>query len=192
MVAEAFDDAIIDVQDVHLVGNSLGAALALALADIRGRRVASLTLIAPTGLGPEIDAATLNGIVRASRTESLAPWLRRLTATADGISDDYARAAMRARSDAALRACQADMSLALFPDGVQSFDLRAALQRIDLPTQILWGRRDHILPFAQGVAAIGEFGLHLMSDVGHIPQIECPDRVARIAQRLINAVEVLG
>ena len=187
MVVEAFDDATKDLQDVHLVGHSLGVALALALADIRGRRIASLTLIAPAGLGPEIDAAALDGIVRASRTESLAPWLRRLTATAEGISDDYARAAMRTRDDAALRACQADMSLALFPDGVQSFDLRAALQRIDMPTQILWGRRDHILPFAQGVAAIGEFGLHLMSGVGHTPQIECLDRVARIVQRMISA-----
>ncbi len=192
MVVEAFDDATRDVEDVHLVGHSVGAALALALADIRGRRVASLTLIAPAGLGPEIDAAVLNGIIRASRTESLAPWLRRLTATPDGISDDYARAAMRTREDAALRACQADMALALFPDGVQSFDLRAALQRLDLPTQILWGRRDHILPLAQGIAANGEFALHLLSGVGHIPQIECPDRVARIAQRLINAVEVPG
>ena len=192
MIVEAFDDATRDVEDVHLVGHSLGAALALALADIRGRRIASLTLIAPAGLGPEIDAAVLNGIVRASRTESLAPWLRRLTATAEGISDDYARAAMRTREDAALRACQADMSAALFPDGVQSFDLRPALQRIDLPTQILWGRRDHIVPFAQGIAATGEFALHLLSGVGHIPQIESPNRVARIAQRMINAVEVPG
>ena len=192
MIVEAFDEATRDVEDVHIVGHSLGAALALAMADIRGRRVASLTLIAPTGLGPEIDAAALNGIVRASRAESLAPWLRRLTATPEGISDDYARAAMRSREDAALRACQADMSLALFPDGVQSFDLRAALQRIELPTQILWGRRDRILPFAQAIAATGEFGLHLLSGVGHIPQIECPDRVARIVQWMINAVDVPG
>ena len=192
MIVEAFDDATRDVEAVHLVGHSVGAALALALADIRGRRIASLTLIAPAGLGPEIDAAALNGIIRASRTESLAPWLRRLTATPEAISDDYARAAMRTREDPAMRACQADMALALFPDGVQSFDLRAALQRIDLPTQILWGRRDHILPLAQGIAATGEFALHLLSGVGHIPQFECPDRVARIAQRLINAVEVPG
>ena len=192
MMVEAFDDATRDVRQVHLVGHSLGAALALALADIRGQRVASLTLIAPAGLGPEIDAATMNGIIRASRTESLAPWLRRLTATPDSISDDYARAAMRSRENAGLRACQADMSAALFPDGVQAFDLRPALQRIDLPTQILWGRRDHIVPFAQGIAATGEFALHLLSGVGHIPQIESPDRVARIAQRMINAVEVSG
>jgi pimeloyl-ACP methyl ester carboxylesterase/biotin carboxyl carrier protein len=192
MIVEAFDEATRGENEVHLVGHSLGAALALALADIRGRRIASLTLIAPAGLGPEIDAAALNGIVRASRIESLAPWLRRLTATPDGISDDYVRAAMRTREEAALRACQTDMAQALFPDGVQAFDLCAALQRLDLPTQILWGRRDHILPLAQAIAAEGDFALHLLSGAGHIPQIECPDRVARITQRLINAVEVPG
>ena len=192
MIVEAFDEATRDVEAVHIVGHSLGAALALALADIRGRRIASLTLIAPTGLGPEIDAAALNGIVRASRVESLAPWLRKLTATPEGISDDYARAAMRSREDASLRACQADMATALFPDGVQAFDLRAALKRIDVPTQILWGRSDHIVPPAHGILAEGEFALHLLTGAGHIPQIECPDRVARIANRLINAVEALG
>lgn len=192
MVVEAFDDATRDSEDVHLVGHSLGAALALALADIRPRRIASLTLIAPAGLGPEIDAAALNGIVRASRVESLAPWLRRLTATADGISDDYARAAMRARSDAQLRACQADMAQALFPDGVQSFDLRPALKRAEYPLQIIWGRSDHILPHTQGVQADGEFALHLLTGAGHIPQIECPDRLARIVNRMILAVDAVG
>ncbi|NBO20441.1 MAG: acetoin dehydrogenase dihydrolipoyllysine-residue acetyltransferase subunit [Rhodobacteraceae bacterium] len=192
MVVETFDEATRDGQAVHLVGHSLGAALALALADIRARRIASLTLIAPAGLGPDIDAAALNGIVRASRVESLAPWLRRLTATPEGISDDYARAAMRARADGALRACQADMAQALFPDGVQAFDLRAALKRADLPLQIIWGRKDHIVPFAQAVQADGEFALHLLSGAGHIPQIECPDRVARIIHQMIRSVEPVG
>ncbi len=192
MVVEAFDDATRDSEDIHLVGHSLGAALALALADIRPRRVASLTLIAPAGLGPEVDAAALNGIVRASRVESLAPWLRRLTATPDGISDDYARAAMRARSDAQLRACQSDMAQALFPDGVQSFDLRPALKRAECPLQIVWGRSDHILPHAHGIQADGEFALHLLTGAGHIAQIECPDRVARIINRMIRSVESEG
>ena len=84
------------------------------------------------------------------------------------------------------------MAEALFPDGVQAFDLRAALQRIDVPTQILWGRSDHILPTAHGILAEGEFALHLLTGAGHIPQIECPERVARITNRLINAVEVVG
>jgi pyruvate dehydrogenase E2 component (dihydrolipoamide acetyltransferase) len=192
MIVEAFDEATRDVEAVHIIGHSLGAALALALADLRGRRVASLTLIAPAGLGPEIDAAALAGIVRASRVESLAPWLRRLTATLQGISDDYAKAAMRLRMDPALRACQADMTQALFPDGVQAFDLRPALQRVECPMQILWGRSDHIVPPNHGIVADGEFALHLLSGAGHIPQMECPDRVAKITNRLIIAVEIVS
>ena len=189
MIVDAFDDATRDVAQVHVIGHSLGGGLALALADIRARRVASLSLLAPAGLGPEIDAAALQGITRATRPESLAPWLRRLTATPDAISDDYARAAMAARRDPALRAAQTDMAAALFADGVQTFDLRAALARLDLPAQILWGRQDHILPQRHALAADGEFAIHLLAGAGHVPQIECPDRVARIIMRQVSAVE---
>ena len=192
MIAAAFDQTLPAESSAHLVGHSLGAALAVALADIRGRRIASLTLIAPAGLGPEIDADALGGIVRARSAESLAPWLRRLAATPEAIGDDYVRAAMRTRTDPQLRACQADMANSLFPDGTQGFDLRAALARLEMPTQIVWGRRDRILPWRQALAAEGDFGLHLLAGAGHIPQIECPDRVARIIARLVASVEALA
>ncbi len=192
MLVEAFDDATRDLDRVHIVGHSLGGALALAIADIRARKVAGLSLIAPAGLGPQIDAATIDGIVRASRVESLAPWLRRLTAHPDAIGDDYVRAAMAPRRDPALRACQAAMADALFPDGVQAFDLRPAIQRLTLPAQIIWGRKDAILPFAQGIAAGGDNAVHLLSDAGHIPQIECPGRVAPIVARLLLATDRPG
>lgn len=189
MLAEAVDDATRGLDAVHLLGHSLGAALALATADIRPRRIASLTLIAPAGLGPEIDAATLAGITRATKVESLAPWLRRLTATPEGISDDYARAAMALRRDPDLRAAQADMAEVLFPDGVQPFDLRAALSRLITPTAIIWGRKDRILPYRHALAADGEYAIHLLPGAGHVPQIECPDRVARIVARHLAGAE---
>ncbi|PLL10627.1 acetoin dehydrogenase dihydrolipoyllysine-residue acetyltransferase subunit [Tabrizicola sp. TH137] len=183
MVVEALDDVTRGHDKVDLLGHSLGGALALAAADIRARRIRSLALIAPAGLGPEIDAQALTGITRATRAESLAPWLRRLTATPDGISDDYARAAMRLRADPALRAFQAELAEILFPDGVQPFDLRPALSRLEIPTAILWGRSDHILPWRQALSITGDFALHLLADAGHVPQLECPDRVARILVR---------
>lgn len=184
MVTEAFDS--LPEGRYHLLGHSLGGALALALADIRPRQVATLSLIAPAGLGPEIDAAALTGITRATKAESLAPWLRRLTATPEGISDDYARAAMRLRQDPALRAVQSDMASALFPDGVQAFDLRAALSRVTAPLAVLWGKQDHILPWQQALQP-GDFALHLLAGAGHVPQIEIPDRVARILTRHLDA-----
>lgn len=183
MMVEAFDEATRAHDKVHILGHSLGGAIAIAIADIRARNVASLALIAPAGLGPEIDAAALTGITRATRAESLAPWLRRLTATPEGISDNYAKAAMKLRADPALRAVQADMAEVLFPDGVQPFDLRPALARVECPTALIWGRSDHILPHRHSLAPAGDFAIHLLSAAGHVPQIECPDRVARIVAR---------
>jgi pyruvate dehydrogenase E2 component (dihydrolipoamide acetyltransferase) len=177
---------------VHLVGHSLGGALALALADIRAPRVASLTLIAPAGLGPQIDGDTLAGLTRATRPESLAPWLKRLVADPDRITDDFARAAMAPRRDASLRAAQGAMADALFPDGTQSFDLRAALARVTAPAQILWGRQDAILPVAQAMQAPGDVALHLLTGTGHMPHTEDPDRVARLVLRLAAGAEALA
>jgi pyruvate dehydrogenase E2 component (dihydrolipoamide acetyltransferase) len=60
------------------------------------------------------------------------------------------------------------------------------------PLQIIWGRSDHILPFDHAIRADGEFALHLLAGAGHIPQIECPERVARIVNRMIRSVETVG
>ena len=168
---------------VHLLGHSLGGGLALALADIRPRSVRTLSLIAPAGLGPEIDGTALNGIARASSVDSLAPWLKRLTARPEGISHDFAKAAMLARLDPALREAQQELAAVLFPDGVQAFDLTAALSRIAMPTLMIWGRDDHILPWRQALVAPGEVALHLLRGVGHVPQIEDPANVAALIGR---------
>lgn len=185
-VVECFDSLHLD-DPVHLLGHSLGGALALSLADIRPRAMRSLCLIAPAGLGAEVDGATLNGIARASRAESLAPWLKRLTATPDGISWDFAKAAMMTREDPALRAAQLDLADALFPDGTQAFDLTAALDRLEMPTSILWGRRDRILPWRHALVANGNIALHFLRETGHIPHVECPAEVAEILSRHMAA-----
>jgi pimeloyl-ACP methyl ester carboxylesterase len=168
---------------VHLLGHSLGGAVALALSDIRPRQVRTLSLLSPAGLGPEIDGAALNGIARASTADSLAPWLKRLTARPDGISHDFAKAAMLARIDPDLRAAQQELAQVLFPDGVQAFDLTAALERVTARTLMVWGRDDRILPWKQALAAPGEVALHLLRGVGHVPHMEDPDTVAALIGR---------
>lgn len=168
---------------VHVLGHSLGGAVALAVSDIRPRQVKTLSLLSPAGLGPEIDGAALNGIARATTADSLAPWLKRLTARPDGISHDFAKAAMLARIDPDLRAAQQELAQVLFPDGVQAFDLTAALDRVTAPTLMIWGRDDRILPWKQALAAPGEVALHLLRGVGHVPYMEDPDTVAALIGR---------
>ena len=168
------------LEKAHLVGHSLGGALALALADTRPRSIAGVTLIAPAGLGPGICGEALSGIVNASRTESLWPWLRTLVADETLITESYVRSIMAERADADLRATQRSMMDALFPDGVQSFDLRAALERVDAPTRIIWGKRDRIIPWQHALGAPGKAGLHLFGGIGHLPHIEAPEEVGRL------------
>ena len=43
-----------------------------------------------------------------------------------------------------------------------------------------------------GVGIVLVAALHLLAGAGHIPQIECPDRVAQIIQRMIHAVAGSG
>ncbi len=177
-VRRAFDG--LDLDDAHLVGHSLGGAVALALADTRPKSLSSLTLIAPAGLGPDIDGASLAGICKATRAESLGPWLRSLVANEDIITDSYVRLAMTARSEPNLRAAQSAMTDVLFPDGVQAFDLRAALGRIDTPAAIIWGKQDAIIPWRHALRAPGNVALHLFDGIGHMPQIEAADEVGKI------------
>lgn len=176
-VRRAFDD--LDIQSAHLVGHSLGGAVALAIADTRANHVDSLSLIAPAGLGPDINGAVLDGIGRATRAESLGPWLRQLVADETAITDRYVRAAMMARKDPALRAAQKAMAAALFPDGTQAFDLRPALGRIATPTRIVWGKRDAIIDWRHALGAPGHVGLHLFEGLGHLPHMEAPDAIGQ-------------
>lgn len=192
MVLESFDDATRGFDGVHLLGHSLGGAVAAAIADIRSPRVQSLTAIAPAGLGPDINGEMLAGIARATRFESLYPWLRQLAGDTDLIGEDYAKAAMRTRADAGIRACQIDMAEVLFPDGVQAFDLRPAFARLSMPAAILWGRRDHVTPFRHAMRVDADFALHFLHGIGHIPHFECPERVAKIVERQFAAVEAPG
>lgn len=175
LLRRSFDDLHLD--QCHLVGHSLGGALALALADTRPRQIASLTLVSPAGLGPEINGDAIMGLARASRSESLGAWMKLLTADPNAISWSFVQAAAMSRCDDKKRAAQQAMAQALFPDGVQGFDLNAALGRLDMATRIIWGREDHIIPWKHALRAPGNISLNLFEHVGHMPHFEAPEKI---------------
>lgn len=53
----------------------------------------------------------------------------------------------------------------------------AELARIDIPTTLLWGRADRMVPLAVGQAAAARHGwpLHVIDHAAHAPHIEQPD-----------------
>lgn len=186
-VVKTFDG--LGLKRAHLVGHSLGAAVALALVDARAEALASLTLIAPGGLGPDMDHGIIDGILDAEAPDDLAPWLARMVGDPALIDDAYVVAAWSLRGDPKLRRAQADLDRRLFPQGRPGFDLRAELSRLDLPARIIWGRDDGLLPWSPAITPPGHVGLHLLAGVGHMPQLERPNGVARILAELMDATD---
>ncbi|WP_421699089.1 acetoin dehydrogenase dihydrolipoyllysine-residue acetyltransferase subunit [Ancylobacter sp.] len=171
--------AQVGIETCHLVGHSLGGGVAIALAEAGHVDVRSLTLIAPAGLGPEIDGDFLRGFCRATRAESLRPWLLRLVADASIVSPGYVQSALKARSDE-MRQAQATLADRLFPDGTQAGEMRAARRRVGAPQKIIWGECDRVIPMRHALGIGPDAALHFLPNVGHMPHIEAPAMVARL------------
>lgn len=153
---------------VDVVAHSLGAVAAMDLAAAAGGRVASLCLIAPAGLGLEIDQEFVHGMAGAQAAGEVAHLLRRLSESRSDLSD------------AALEALAADLSkgrlLALAesfagPAG-QRVDILAKLQRLagSIPIRVLFGLEDRIIPWKHALALPPRVAIHLLSRSGHMPQ----------------------
>lgn len=72
----AFMDAL-KIDKAHLVGHSLGGAIAMEIARASRSRVKSLSLISSAGLGPDINMEYIEGFVSAASRRDLKPVLEK-------------------------------------------------------------------------------------------------------------------
>ena len=162
----------------HLIGHSLGGAVAILVAARDPGRVASLTLLAPIGIGTYINQSFLDGIVSAGTIEALERELRKTT----GRPLSYAKSALadilESRRPDALKAISQMMAL----DGVQQFFLVPELEKITAPVRVFFGRQDKILHWQDALSLPGKIALHLF-DTGHMPHWEDPSDVLPVLGR---------
>ncbi len=176
----------------HLVGHSLGGAIAAALAAGRmggesGFHALSLMLVAPAGLGPEVNWAFLAGFLRARSEASLTPWVRLLAADPVSLGAALVKTTLRQREGGALVEAQTRLAETLFPDGVQAFSIRHWLADPAFPTKIVVGAEDQIIPPRQSEGLSGLIAIHRFAGVGHMPHLEARREVARLVEELAKA-----
>lgn len=187
-----FADHMIDLLDaleldrVHVIGNSLGGRVALEIALRAPERVGRLALLAPSlaWRRPRRWAPALRlvrpelGLVQVAPRVVVETVVRRVIPGADegwmaaGV-DEFLRAYLTPAGRAAFYAAARQIYLEA-PHGRNGFWTR--LRGIHSDALFVWGRRDTLVPiaFARHVAEALPNARHLELDCGHVPQVELP------------------
>src|SRR5437868_6821321 len=111
--------AALGIDKAHLVGHSMGGAVALVFALRQPDRVASLTLIAPAGLGPEINGAFIDGFVRAQRRREMQEVLSLLVHDPALVSRQMVEDVLRYKRLDGVQTALETLAREWFPNGVQ-------------------------------------------------------------------------
>lgn len=166
------------IGSVNLIGHSFGAAVAARAASRPGMAVDSLVLIAPVGLGTEIDQSFLTGMTHAGTNEAAQRELKKLTVsgmTPSGNFIDALRQSTQARREPLIELCRE-----VGWNGVQQLSIAADLASLQCRCTLIHGRRDAVIPWRHALNAPARTALHLLPDAGHMPQWEAGKLVADI------------
>ena len=194
---ERFVAAFVDTLNIGravFVGNSLGGLIALRLALSEPTRVIALVLVDSAGLGravnPAFTSVNVPGLGEAAmpfwRT-SIGAYQRAWGRTAllfahppGGVPREWIAEQKRlALSPGYLEAHLSVLRALVSPFG-QCEVLVERLPALDIPTLVVWGARDRVFPASQAREAFSrlrEGSLALIPDCGHMPHVECPDRL---------------
>jgi pimeloyl-ACP methyl ester carboxylesterase len=175
------------VNAAHFVGHSLGGAVAATLAHEPGVEALSLMLIAPTGLGPETNAAFFDGFLQADTEAALTRWLHMLATDPAALGSALARTTLRLRQERPLVADQRRLAKAVLAGGKQMTDIRGLLAAPQAPTKIVIGLEDRITPPRHVEGLSGLVALHRFAHIGHMPHLEARREVARLIEELVRA-----
>ena len=195
-------DALGETRPAHLMGNSLGGAVAMQMLVDDPDRVSTLTLVNSAGFGKEVTFAlrllAIPGMGRSllSRIDRrTAPRLER-TVFADRAMVTPERVAMAVKIARQPDFAAVYLEIARALGGLRGIaprwrsELLPRVARHAKPTLLVWGERDQILPVAHLAAARAAFPhaqWHLFPSTGHMPQIERPAEFAALVRSLVVA-----
>lgn len=165
---------------LHVVGHSMGGAIAALMALAAPDRIASLTLLAPGGFGEAINGALLRRYAAAADEAELAACL----AAMSGPDAKVSRSELQPQLAMRVRPGQIDrlkeIVAVIARDDRQGVIPRDSLARLPMPVSVLWGTDDPVLPFAQGSDLPAHFELRKLPGAGHMLIEETPDAVVEM------------
>jgi abhydrolase domain-containing protein 6 len=177
----------------HLVGNSLGGAIAAYMALEHPQWARSLTLIGAAGVRMPVPSAMQRHIEAGHNpfalrsTEEYGAFLRFVLERRPPLPGPVAQ--RMARDFVARRAMNEKILRDLVDDDL---DLTHRLRELAVPTMLVWGDRDRLIDLSAGRVyhrTIPRARLVVMHGIGHCPQVEAPRATARRILETVAAAE---
>lgn len=189
----------LELEQAHVVGNSMGGRVALELGLDHADRVGRLVLLAPSmpWLKPRVWAPYLRwvptqlGLFQPTPRPLVELMIKQVVPgsdrewTAAGI-DEFMRSYLRPLGRAAFYAAARNVYLEE-PRGPNGLWTR--LSSLAVEALFVWGRRDSVVPigFARHVRAELPEAIQLELDCGHVPQLEQPRRTHQAMAQFLAA-----
>jgi pimeloyl-ACP methyl ester carboxylesterase len=162
------------VGPVRLVGHSLGAMIAAKIAVEGEIALEHLLLLAPAGLGKEIDAGFIDGVIAADSIVDLGGQLAKLdggTLSPSYLQELLARIQSRRRT---LRA----LADSINDGGAQRHSIIADLERVKVPMTAIFGLKDRVIPWQHAAQLPAHAAVHFVKNAGHMPHWSAPNLAA--------------
>lgn len=177
---------VVGIERAHLVGHSLGGGIALSLTLDAPERVHSATLIASAGLGSEIDAEYVHGVVEADRRKELKPFLERLFADPNLATRQMVDEVLKFKRIDGVPSALKRLAEKFVSDGRQQTNYRNRLNELGIPVQVVWGERDRIVPSSHAQGLPDSIAVKVFGDCGHMVQMEAAAEVHRLIAEFVS------
>lgn len=176
----------LELTRVHLAGHSMGGAVAALIALRNPDLVASLTLLAPGGFGPEINHRLLRRYAVATDPEMMEVLLEQFFGWEFKLPKFLAKTAAEGRARPGAAATLEAIADEIIDGSVQKTLPRNELAALTMPIKVIWGTQDRVLPTRQAHKLPGTVATHIFERVGHMVHLEIPKETTRLI--LQNAV----
>jgi pimeloyl-ACP methyl ester carboxylesterase len=195
----------LEIERATIVGHSLGGGIGMQLAYQHPFRCERLVLVSSGGLGPEISwvlrALTLPGVeyvmpvmfpsLARNAGDAVARALHRLGARAPHVAQEWRAYTALTRPENRRAFVRTLRSVIDLSGQAVSANDRLYLSSW-LPTLIVWGGRDHIIPKDHAIAAheaLRGSRLVIFERAGHFPHAEEPDQFVDAVVAFVDSTE---
>ena len=175
-----------EITKAHIVGHSMGGAVAGIIALMAPERVASLTLLAPGGFGSAFNHPLLLRWAKADSAEELGEVMPHFFGDTFELPAKAIDLQLAARKTPGLVKSLCHIAEGMSQNGKQGVLPVDDVLAGDYPISVIWGTDDRVLPVEQGRAIEGKTDVHIVEGIGHSPAEEAFDLVRDVIRKRLS------